>query len=107
MQVKWSEQAKRELDVILVYGKDNFGEEVAIKLFETTKEFTFHLAQNPHLGFPEPLLKGRNKVYRSLVIHKHYKIVYYADEKKNTIFIADIWDVRREPIKLLKRIKGK
>lgn len=107
MQINWSEQAKRELDAILTYGNDNFGEQVAIKLFETTKEFTLRLTQNPHLGFPEPLLKERNKIYRSLVIHKHYKMVYYIDKEKDTIFIVDIWDVRREPIKLAKGVEDK
>ena len=54
------------------------------------------------MGLVEPLLEGRNKVYRSLVIHKLYKLVYYVDEE--TIYIADLWDVRRDPDRLIARL---
>lgn len=39
----------------------------------------------------------------SLLIHTHFKLVYYI--AKDTIKIADLWDTRRDPDKLKKRIK--
>ncbi len=105
MQVKWSKQAGRELDIILVYTKERFGEKIAVQFFERVKKHTHRLSQNPYLGFSEPLLKERHQNYRSLIFHKHFKIVYFIDYDKDTIFIADIWDTRREPVNLAKRIK--
>jgi hypothetical protein len=49
---------------------------------------------NPLLGKREFLLEDRrDHVYRSLLVHKHFKVVYYIDES----YIVALWDVRREP----------
>lgn len=36
---------------------------------------------------------------------KRFKLIYYYAESSDTVHIADIWDTRREPSKLSKRIK--
>ena len=28
---------------------------------------------------------------------KYFKLIYYIDESRQTIYIADLWDTRREP----------
>ena len=33
--------------------------------------------------------------YRSVVVHRNCKLVYYAEG--DTLYIADVWDTRREP----------
>ena len=53
------------------------------------------LAANPRLGIAEPLLAGRKREYRSIVVHKLFKLVYYV--KDETVYIAALWDTRREP----------
>ena len=53
------------------------------------------LAANPRLGITEPLLAGRKREYRSIVVHKLFKLVYYV--KDETLYIAALWDTRREP----------
>ena len=50
---------------------------------------------HPDLGKLEPLLVKREKVYRSIVVGSLNKIIYYVDS--DVIYIADFWDVRREP----------
>ena len=43
----------------------------------------------------EPLLANRTHLYRSVVINKLNKLIYYIENE--TIIIADFWDTRREP----------
>ena len=53
------------------------------------------LSRNPHLGPVEPYLDNMPEIYRSIVVNRLNKIVYYI--KDNGIVIADFWDTRREP----------
>ena len=34
----------------------------------------------PRLGKIEPALRGLKREYRSLVVHKNYKVIYYIDD---------------------------
>jgi len=53
----------------------------------------------PQLASFEPLLSEKGKTYRSLVIRKLFKAVYYIHN--GTIYISDIWDCRQSPSKLI------
>lgn len=64
-----------------------------------------HLAEMPEIVRPEPLLAHRSKHYRSLIVSKHHKAIYYIDNDKQKIVIADIWDMRRLPSSMAKRVK--
>lgn len=55
------------------------------------------------MGKIEPLLQERRHEYRSLVVRKHLKLIYYI--KDNVIYIANLWDTRREPQQLKEEIK--
>ena len=60
------------------------------------------LASNPYMGKIEPLLINRKgHEYRSLVIHEHFKLIYYIDLSQNILYIVDLWDTRREPSRLI------
>lgn len=54
------------------------------------------------MGKIEPLLAGRPQNFRSLVIHKHYKLIYYIDE--DTIYIAALIDTRADPDSLAEKL---
>lgn len=103
--VIWTKRANRERIAILTYGAKEFGKYAAGKLNERIESYAILLDGNPHLGGLEPLLAERCREYRSLVVHEHYKLVYYI--KGNTLYIVDLWDTRREPEKLVGRIRGK
>lgn len=97
--------AKRELERILEYGINEFGETAAMNFFNGMKEKVMRLATMPEYGRPEPLLAHRNKPYRSLIVSKHHKAIYYIDAENQQIVIADIWDMRRLPASMAKRVK--
>jgi len=51
----------------------------------------------------EPLLSEFSELYRSLVIRKTYKVVYYIAD--DIIFIVAVFDCRQNPGKLKKDIR--
>ena len=104
MQINWSRKALKELDRIIIQCVDMFGERIAILFYRKIGEYETLLLKNPLLGPPEPLLQDRQRGYRGLLIQDHFKLIYYITNR-NIIQIADIWDTRREPQKLIKRIK--
>lgn len=107
MQVIIRATAQRQLDKAIEQGEQMFGVAVATKFYNRFMEFVKLLSDNSELGFPEPLLAGRQRKYRSIMINEHFKLVYYCDKNKDIIYIIDLWDTRREPQSLSKRIRGK
>lgn len=104
-QVKWQKRAEHELYRYLVKGFLEFGETTANKFAAKAGYISEELAKFPETGFPEPLLKERKKLYRAYHINRRFKLIYYYAAGTDTVHIADIWDTRREPSKLSKRIK--
>ena len=62
---------------------------------------TDSLKDNPNLGQVEELLKSRNEIYRYLVC-KNYKIIYSVDQDLKLIKIADVFDTRQNPVKVIR-----
>lgn len=107
VSVIWKKRAERQLEIATTQGYKLFGERIAGNFYWQIKRQSFLLASHPHLGAIEPLLKDRQRSYRSLVVHKHFKLVYYIDEKKETLYIIALWDTRREPATLIRNIRSK
>lgn len=53
------------------------------------------LALFPYIGKREWEIENTADVFRSLVIHPHYKIVYRIED--DVIYVIDIWDCRQNP----------
>lgn len=104
-KVKWQQRAEQELYRLLVKGFLDFGEGTANNFADKVAKLNEHLCRYPETGFPEPLLMGRKKLYRARHILKRFKLIYYYAESSDTVHVVDIWDTRREPKKLAKRIK--
>lgn len=96
-EVVWSKKANRKRIAFLTYGEKEFGRKTAIKMNERIESYMQALASNPYMGAIEPLLQGRKKTYRSLTVHKLIKLIYTVDEAAGRIYIAALWDTRREP----------
>lgn len=105
MQVEWKKQAQREVRAAVIYGVEHFGERAAIMFYQKIKMWAERLVMYPELGSAEPLLANRKHLYRSLIVHEHHKLIYYIDEKKQIVYIVDLWDMRRESSRLSKRLK--
>ena len=97
MQVKWKKRAEIELARNIDFVLEHFGKRVARAFYNSVKRYNNYFASNPYMGPREELLLGREIEYHSFVVHKHFKIVYYVDEREKCVYIVDMWDVRREP----------
>lgn len=104
-EVKWSKRANKSRISILTDGAQLFGIAAAQRLYDRIEDYVGTLAVNPLMGIIEPLLCDRSIEYRSLVVHEHYKLVYRIEV--TCIYVVDLWDTRREPNKLSRRIRGK
>ena len=98
MTLIWDEKAEESLLQISDYIYLNFGEQSETKFQQEVLHTTNQLLNNPNMCALDPLLAGRSHAYRSTIINRHSKMVYYVDETSETIRIAAFWDCRREPL---------
>ncbi len=100
MQVRWDPKIKREIKKVLDYLIQEFGVNNA-KLFRNNlNSWTNTIISNPYIGKQEPLLIGLDSIYRSVVVHKYQKLIYKIED--DTLYFLDMWDVRRDPQRLIK-----
>lgn len=93
MNIVWDDDAKTRLKEIVLYGVDNWGLKVAKSFYENIVNI-------------EDRLANRAFEYRAVIIQKNFKLIYRIDHEKEIILIADLWDTRREPRKLAKRVRN-
>ena len=104
-EVIWNKQAQQEWRSKLLYGLNEFGETTAIDFVRRTNHIIENIRKHPKIGFLEPLLRHKRKEYRTYLIVGPLKMIYYYVESSDTIRIVDIWDMRREPKRLSRRIR--
>lgn len=107
VKVMWRKTAQDQRARLLEYIRTEFGMQAALNAYANIKHHEVLLSGYPYLGEVEQLLKGKRLEYRSIVIHKYAKLVYYVNEKRNTLFISALWDTRRQPAALARGIRSK
>lgn len=96
MLIKWSFRALSHLEEIYSFYRDyTKSEKIASKLYNDILDEAIVLESFPLAGKIEPALEDLPICYRSLVVKKHYKIIYYIS--KETVYIAAVWDCRMNP----------
>lgn len=100
MRVVWSKRAQQEYIKTFDYIAGEFGYLVALNFDELYVRFERNVLEMPNMGSLEPLLSHREKPYRSFVLHRLCKVIYYVEDE--VIYIAAIWDTRRLPNNLVK-----
>lgn len=103
MEIIWSLRAKREVKHIVEYIDYMFGRTYSNDFYHGLECKTKQMEKFPEMGFPEPLLKDKRLLYRSIIFSKHNKLIYYI--KNGVIRIVDVWDMRRNPEVLQNRVK--
>lgn len=99
MRLKWSKQAKNDLNAIYDYYLPK-SPKVAIRMHNTIINEAESLLNNPYIGKIETFLSGKKYDFRSLVILSGvYKIIYVADDKN--VGIYRIWCCRQNPKNLV------
>ena len=103
--IVWTATAKTMRRKLYRNGIVEFGVITAENTEKTIAGITDDLSRWPSTGFPEPLLKGATHLYRARHINKRFKLIYRYDESKDIVYIEDIWDSRRSPENLTRRMK--
>lgn len=105
----WRHNAIESRVEILRYCKDVFGEKATRKLNDRIEKCTARLRKFPTSGFIEPLLTGRPIQYRSIMLNKRFKLIYYSKfiEGVEYVEIVDIWDTLLNPGMLKEKISDK
>lgn len=79
-ELRWLKRAVKHLDDIYEYLAVR-NEQAAVKLYNEILDTTDVLMQFPLAGKVEPALEDNPKCYRSLVVSKHYKLIYRVDRE--------------------------
>lgn len=99
IEIFWSQLAENKLQDIFDYYKVKAGLKTARKIVNQIVDRTIDLDKNPKIGVLEELLADRIQEFRYLVV-SNYKIIYYINEEKRRIIIANVFDTRQNPEKL-------
>lgn len=92
-EIAWSDNAITLLDDIYnYYSKKSI--KTAICLYNKLLDSAEPLKTFPQVGPIEPLLEEHPENYRSLVVEKHYKLIYTISP--TLIEIHAIWDCRQD-----------
>lgn len=105
LNVVWSAFSQNEYIKALMHIHDEFGLKAAKELQTSVDRWVKRIANNPEISAPEVFLKNEAHQYRSKIVGKHNKLVYWYDS--TTIYISDFWDMRRDPSKMTKRVTKK
>ena len=92
--VKWMPVAQLDLDEIYQFYLPK-SEQAAIDIWNRLLDSADPLKTFAYSGPREPLLADREKEYHSLVVEKHFKLIYYIED--NIVRITAVWDTRRSP----------
>ena len=93
MQIIWSDRAFIRRQATEDYILYSFGYDAYAEFVARIDEWKRLVMANPNIGKEEPLLVGMRKQYRSYVISKLSKCIYYVED--GVIVIVDWWDARR------------
>lgn len=102
MRVIWLRRAENALHHTEEYILREFGTRACNHFLREIEGVSYLLERMPELGHYEPILSEYKQGYRSIVINRLTKLIYYIHE--DDIIIAALWDTRREPKSLAKNI---
>lgn len=95
MTIQWHKRAAAQLHQIEEYVLRDFGEHVRQEFMDDVEKAVISLVEMPNKGIIDPLFAHRKQTYRSIIVRRLNKVVYYVNN--DTIHIAAFWDTRREP----------
>jgi plasmid stabilization system protein ParE len=102
MVVIWTPNAEKRLDEIYCFYEAK-SKQVARKLIADLRNATQVLVAFPYMAMIESNLTGNRETYRSLVVRRFFKVIYYVEN--DTVYIFTVWDCRQNPGKMREDIK--
>ena len=105
MKIAWTIQAQRRVIEILEYSQQEFGNKATDRLARTIAQKTLQLLNNPFRGTVELIQKKKKKISCRYLLVNPYKIIYYVDEKEESIYIVTLFHTHQHPSKLDKEVE--
>lgn len=103
MNVLWMQEAEDAMREFALYIFLRFGLQGWTKFEQKLCETEHLVSDNPNIGKIDPLFEERSKTYRSVLINRRSKMVYYVEN--DTVVVDGFWDCRRDPVAQAKRVK--
>ena len=103
MKIFWTAFAKRELRNIFDYYKIKASPKIAQNLVIEIVEKTNALDFQSKIGQKEELLSDRKENFRYLV-SKNYKIIYWINEEKRTVYVTAVIYGKRNQLNELEKM---
>ncbi len=100
LEVYWLDLAESKLEDIYSYYSIKANKKTALNLINGIIDSTIGIENQPEIGQLEISLKHRKQEFRYLV-YKNYKIVYWINYNYKRIEIANVFDTRQNPDKIL------
>ena len=97
MIIKWYAKAAKDMDKIYDYYV-KLNPRAAAMLYNKILDDVSVLKTQPFVAAIEQLLEDCPEGYRSLLVGKRYKVVYFIH--MDTVIIVQIFDCRQNPLKL-------
>lgn len=102
MEIIWTKRAVIHLeDIHKFYEEKSLA--VANSLYNDLIDSVEPLKDSPQMAQREEALKHLKKEYRSLVVKKTFKIVYYTN--KDNVYIVAVLDCRQHPKTNINKVK--
>ena len=105
MKLKWDKEARQLVDATAQYIEEHDGAIAGADFLEEVMHVVRLLPLVPYLGPLERLLYRSKVKFRSIVICKYNKLIYYV--RQDEVVIVDFWDTRMNPKTLVKRLQNK
>ena len=102
MTIRISKNAEEHLDNIFNF-ICSVNERAAIDTYNTILDEIDFLAKQPRMAAIELLLEEFPREYRSLVVMRKYRVVYFIEDE--IVHISAVWDCRRNPDTLVKEFE--
>ena len=99
MIIQWTQKAESQLDAIFDFIKVE-SEISAYRIYNQILDEVEILTKHPNIAPVEPFLEDALITYRSLLVNRKYKVVYFV--KSEIIYIVAVFDCRQNPNKLKK-----
>lgn len=99
LTVYWTQLAEDKLEDIFNYYKIKASVRVAKKLVNGIIDASVSLVNNPLIGQREELLIERQPEFR-YILYEDYKIIYWVDQPRQRVVIANVFDCRQNPGKM-------
>ena len=105
MILKWDKEARQLVDATARHIEEQDGSVAGVEFLEEVLHVIRLLPLVPYLGPMERLLYRSKVKFRSIVVCKYNKIIYYV--RQDEIVIVDFWDTRMNPKTLVQRLQNK